>query len=82
MAGDIAISADMALKSGREFGHGQLTELKILILHGMLHLSGMDHETDDGQMARRERRLRRELGLPEGLIERTDEAKRARGVSQ
>jgi probable rRNA maturation factor len=41
-----------------------------LILHGLLHLAGYDHETDTGQMARRERRLRAQLGLPQGLIER------------
>ena len=71
VAGDIAISIDIARANGRRLGHGTLAELKILILHGMLHLAGMDHESDNGQMARRERRLRRELGLPSGLIERT-----------
>jgi probable rRNA maturation factor len=71
VAGDIAISLDIASRNGRKMGHGTLAELKILILHGMLHLAGMDHEKDDGQMERREKRLRRELGLPEGLIERT-----------
>lgn len=70
MAGDIAISADIAASNGRELGHGALVELKVLILHGMLHLAGMDHETDAGQMARKEARLRKELGLPAGLIER------------
>lgn len=74
LAGDIAISADIARRNGDELGHGTLTELKVLILHGMLHLAGMDHESDAGQMARRERRLREELGLPAGLIERTHEA--------
>ncbi len=69
-AGDIAISIEIASKNGHSFGHGTLTELTILILHGMLHLAGMDHEKDKGQMARREKRLRRELGLPEALIER------------
>lgn len=72
VAGDIVISIDIASQNGRTLGHGILPELKILILHGMLHLAGMDHEKDDGRMARRERRLRRELGLPEGLIERTN----------
>ena len=74
VAGDIAISLDIARANGRELGHGTLTELKVLILHGLLHLSGMDHETDTGQMARREQRLRRELRLPLGLIERTNGA--------
>jgi hypothetical protein len=46
----------------------------VLILHGLLHLAGYDHETDKGQMARRERLLRGKLGLPQGLIERADQA--------
>jgi len=71
VAGDIAISADVARANGEKLGHGTLTELKVLILHGMLHLAGMDHEKDNGQMARRERLLRRQLGLPDGLIERS-----------
>lgn len=76
VAGDIAISADIARANGSELGHGTLVELKILILHGMLHLAGMDHETDSGQMARREQRLRRQLKLPIGLIERSVKPKR------
>jgi probable rRNA maturation factor len=75
VAGDIAISYDLAALNGRNLGHGVLTELKILILHGVLHLAGMDHEKDNGQMERREKRLRRELGLPVGLIERARNAK-------
>lgn len=74
VAGDIAISVDIARKNGRELGHGTSVELKILILHGILHLKGMDHESDNGQMARREQTLRRKLGLPTGLIERADSA--------
>ena len=76
IAGDIAISADIARSNGRELGHGTLAELKILILHGMLHLAGFDHERDNGEMARKETRLRRELGLPTGLIERANGASR------
>lgn len=72
IAGDIAISADIARSNGRELGHGTLAELKILILHGMLHLAGFDHEGDNGEMAREETRLRRHLGLPTGLIERAN----------
>jgi probable rRNA maturation factor len=71
VAGDIAISYQIAAENGRKLGHGTAVELKILVLHGVLHLAGHDHESDDGQMARKEQRLRRELGLPDGLIERT-----------
>ena len=70
IAGDIAISAEIAHENGERLGHGTLTELKILMLHGVLHLAGFDHETDDGKMARKEAALRRELGLQDGLIER------------
>jgi len=69
-SGDIAISADMARQNGKLLGHGAAAEIKILILHGLLHLAGHDHESDDGAMARRELRLRRQLKLPEGLTER------------
>lgn len=72
LSGDIAISADIAQANGRELGHGTLAELKILILHGMLHLAGFDHEVDNGEMARKEAKLRQQLHLPVGLIERTN----------
>jgi probable rRNA maturation factor len=68
--GDIAISVARARAQGRRFGHSTETEIRILMLHGVLHLSGMDHETDGGAMARAEKRWRRRLGLPGGLIER------------
>lgn len=70
-AGDIAISGDIARRNGEDLGHGAGTELKVLILHGLLHLAGFDHEIDKGKMARKERRLREQLGLHEGLIERS-----------
>ena len=54
------------------FGHTAETELRILMLHGVLHLLGMDHETDRGHMARAEKRWRARLGLPDGLIERAE----------
>jgi probable rRNA maturation factor len=70
VAGDLAISVPTALRQSADQGHALGTELKVLILHGLLHLAGYDHETDTGQMARREQRLRAQLGLPQGLIER------------
>jgi probable rRNA maturation factor len=70
IAGDLAISVPTARRQGAECGHSLGVELKVLILHGLLHLAGYDHETDSGQMARRERTLRAKLRLPQGLIER------------
>jgi probable rRNA maturation factor len=61
--GDIAIAPAIALRNARRFGRTFEDEMRILILHGMLHLMGYDHETDTGQMDRRERRLRRAFGL-------------------
>lgn len=70
LAGDIAISADIANKNARRLGHSPAQEIKILALHGVLHLVGYDHERDDGAMSGKEAQLRRSLGLPVGLIER------------
>lgn len=70
LAGDLAISAELAAANARRLGHGTAEEVKILALHGLLHLAGYDHERDRGEMAREEQRLRRRLGLPAGLIER------------
>jgi len=61
--GDIAIAPAVARRNARRFGRSFEDEMRILILHGILHLMGYDHETDDGQMDRREQRLRRALGL-------------------
>ena len=61
--GDIAIAPVVARENARLFGRTLNDELRILILHGVLHLMGYDHETDNGEMERRERRLRRTLGL-------------------
>jgi probable rRNA maturation factor len=79
LAGDIAISADIATRNALAIGHSPAVEVKILILHGILHLAGFDHERDNGQMARKEMQLRRELRLPVGLIERS--ANKAAGRS-
>ena len=68
--GDIAISLGRARAQAREFGHSIEQEVQILMLHGVLHLLGHDHETDSGAMARAEKRWRAKLGLPTGLIER------------
>jgi probable rRNA maturation factor len=68
--GDLAISFDRAREQAREFGHSTDDELRILMLHGVLHLVGYDHESDNGRMARAEKRWRAKLGLPAGLIER------------
>jgi probable rRNA maturation factor len=70
-AGDLAISLETAARQAATHGHPLPDEIKILILHGLLHLSGEDHETDNGEMAAREATLRRELHLPATLIERT-----------
>jgi probable rRNA maturation factor len=72
VAGDLAVSVPTALRQAREQGHALGVELKVLVLHGLLHLAGFDHERDSGEMARRERLLREKLGLPQGLIERSD----------
>ena len=69
-AGDVAISVDIAAENAGRLGHSTAEEIKILVLHGILHLAGFDHERDNGEMARKEARLRKALGLPIALIER------------
>jgi probable rRNA maturation factor len=69
-AGDLAISLETANRQAATYGHSLRDEVRILLLHGLLHLSGLDHETDDGEMAAREAELRVELGLSNSLIER------------
>lgn len=70
-AGDVAISAEIAARNARELGHSVATEVKVLILHGMLHLGGYDHESDRGEMEGLEDHLRSRLGLPNALISRS-----------
>ena len=72
IVGDLAISVSTARRQAEEEGHGLAVEMKVLMLHGLLHLAGYDHETDDGEMARRELQLRDRLRLPHGLIERAE----------
>ena len=69
--GDIVIARGVAARQARDLGHPLATELKVLALHGLLHLLGYDHEHDGGRMARAEARLRRRGGLELGLIERS-----------
>lgn len=68
--GEMAISVNRAAAQADELGHSVEAEIQILMLHGLLHLLGYDHEQDRGEMARAERLWRRKLGLPAGLIER------------
>lgn len=68
--GDIVIASGVSAKQARAAGHSVQTEVRVLALHGLLHLLGYDHEADDGKMARVEMRLRKKAGLREGLIER------------
>ncbi|MGA9584200.1 MAG: rRNA maturation RNase YbeY [Terracidiphilus sp.] len=74
IAGDLAISVNTARRQSEERGHSLATEIKVLALHGLLHLAGYDHESDSGQMARREQKLRALLRLPHGLIERSNQS--------
>jgi probable rRNA maturation factor len=79
--GDLAISLETAAIQAADHGHNLQTEIKVLILHGLLHLAGYDHERDRGQMRRRESLLRKQFALPAGLVERNlDE--RGRPVSR
>ena len=68
--GDIVIARGVARRQAHAVGHAEPTELRVLALHGLLHLLGYDHERDRGTMARVERRLRRKGGLMEGLLDR------------
>lgn len=72
VAGDVAICADIARENAARLGHSAADEVKILALHGILHLAGFDHERDHGEMARKEMKLRRQLNLQVALIERSE----------
>jgi probable rRNA maturation factor len=75
--GDIVIARGVARQQARRARHSEQVELRVLALHGLLHLLGYDHERDQGEMQREERRLRRKGGLREGLIERARPAGRS-----
>ena len=75
-AGDLAISLETAARQAREHGHSLRDEVRVLLLHGLLHLGGMDHEVDRGEMATREAELRERLRLKNGLIARVEEGGR------
>ena len=78
VVGDLAISLETAARQAAAYGHSLRDEVRILPLHGLLHLSGMDHEADQGEMAAREAVLRREMRLSTTLIERATQPKRRR----
>jgi probable rRNA maturation factor len=77
-AGDLAISLDTAQRQADEHGHSLRDEVRVLVLHGLLHLAGMDHEVDKGEMAGREAELRVRLRLPNSLIARAGEERETR----
>ena len=79
--GELAISLERAEAQAQEFGHTTLDEVRILMLHGILHLTGLDHETDRGRMARAERKWRLKFGLPPTLIGRTKGEVRAENAA-
>lgn len=77
--GEMAISVEHAAIQASAFGHGILDEIRILMLHGFLHLTGLNHETDGGEMASVEERWRLHFALPNSLIERSHVERRATG---
>lgn len=79
VAGDLAISVETAAREADRRGHPLELELRVLLLHGVLHLAGFDHEKDSGEMARKENLLRKKLGLQQGLIARAEAKSTKRG---
>jgi probable rRNA maturation factor len=75
--GEIAISVERAAAQAHEFGHSVADEIRILMLHGVLHLTGLDHERDGGEMQNAENEWRAEFGLPGALIARASEGRQA-----
>ena len=81
-AGDLALSLDAAARQARMLHHSLDVEVRILLLHGLLHLAGYDHESDSGEMAAREEELRRRFRLPTALIARSGKALSADGTKR
>jgi probable rRNA maturation factor len=80
--GELAISLDIARDNAQRLGHSLADEVKILTLHGILHLAGFDHEKDHGEMARKEGQLRRHFKLESGLIERVQLSRRQNSIQK
>jgi len=78
LAGDLAISLETAERQAKRFGHSLRDEVRVLLLHGLLHLAGFDHERDSGEMAALELELRQKLKLPTSLIARAGSKRPAR----
>ncbi len=75
------MSVETAARQAREHGHTLRDEVRVLLLHGLLHLAGMDHEADHGEMAAREDALRAKLRLRRGLIARAEQKPAARALN-
>ena len=71
--GEVVINLERALSDAKKLGHSLDSEVALLFIHGMLHLLGYDHETDNGHMRAEERRLIEEFGLPQSLIIRSED---------
>ncbi len=71
--GSIVISADFVQEKAKELGHDEKDELSLLFIHGLLHLLGYDHETDHGEMRKKEKEMIEKFALPSSLIVRTEE---------
>jgi len=70
--GSIVISIDTAKKGAIEFNHSIEDEIKLLFIHGLLHLLGYDHEIDNGEMRKKEKEIINKFNLPKSLIIRND----------
>jgi len=70
--GSIVISIDTAKKGAEDFGHSIEDEIKLLFIHGLLHLLGYDHEIDNGEMREKEKEIIEKFNLPKSLIIRND----------